>query len=301
MKKLLLIDADGLVYHSSKDSLEESLLSIDERIQNMFKKTEATHYIMFISNSPYFRHKIDSNYKSNRSKYESPLKWLKCLKSYLIEKWNAQWMNLVEADDLVAYWYNEDLIYGYVNEKDNKNIFYKLTCVELGDCLEEVTKIICSPDKDILQNMPGRHFNYSYKIKEESKSKSKELLTDSDFNKGWWIETSVEGAYISFWKSMICGDVPDGIKGIEGKGEAYFKKICEKYSQYGNTFEELIPTEYINKYGISQGIYEFQKNYRLLRLLDCDEDFIREVGVLPKFPVITEVPKQIEINQVIDI
>ena len=43
------------------------------------------------------------------------------------------------------------------------------------------------------------------------------------------------------------------------------------------------------KYDISQGIYNFQKNYRLLHLLDTDEDFMREIGTIPEMPKIQEV------------
>ena len=53
-----------------------------------------------------------------------------------------------------------------------------------------------------------------------------------------------------------------------------------------------IMEEYLLHYGISQGIYEFQKNYRLLHLLDCDEDFLREVGYVPTLPNFKEVTKQ---------
>ena len=52
----------------------------------------------------------------------------------------------------------------------------------------------------------------------------------------------------------------------------------------------MVFTAYKKKYGVSQGIYEFQKNYRLLHLLSSDEDFNREIGELPKFPIISEVP-----------
>ena len=108
-KVLAIIDGDGLVYHSSKETLQGSIDILDEKIQNIFDKTKATHYIIFISNSPYFRHKIDPFYKIGRSKYTSNLKWLKTLKKYLIEGWGAESMNLVEADDLCAYWINKRL------------------------------------------------------------------------------------------------------------------------------------------------------------------------------------------------
>jgi hypothetical protein len=55
-----------------------------------------------------------------------------------------------------------------------------------------------------------------------------------------------------------------------------------------------ILSKYLNKYGQSQGIYEFQKNYRLLHMLDCDEDFMREIGKLPEFPKIIEIKQEVK-------
>ena len=180
MNKLALIDGDALCYQSSKETLEESIQNIDEKINNIFEKTEATHYVIFISNSPYFRHKIDPLYKSQRSKYTSPLKWLKTVKKYLVEGWNAQSMDLVEADDLVSYFYNKEF-YEYSPE----GIFYKTDALNLvgGTRFEN---IICSPDKDLLQSIPGKHFNYTYKLESEDNPNS--------VIKGWWVETSVEDA-----------------------------------------------------------------------------------------------------------
>lgn len=139
-KVLAIIDGDGLVYHSSKETLQGSIDILDEKIQNIFDKTKATHYIIFISHSPYFRHKIDPFYKIGRSKYTSNLKWLKTLKKYLIEGWGAESMNLVEADDLVAYW--------------NKNINSKLK--KIGkEGFDEI--ILCSPDKDLLNSISSNN------------------------------------------------------------------------------------------------------------------------------------------------
>lgn len=58
---------------------------------------------------------------------------------------------------------------------------------------------------------------------------------------------------------------------------------------------EVILREYINKYGTSQGIYEFQKNFRLLYLLKTDDDFMRELGFIPQFPECY--PTNIQIEQ----
>jgi len=56
----------------------------------------------------------------------------------------------------------------------------------------------------------------------------------------------------------------------------------------------VILNRYISHYGLSQGIFEFQKNYRLLHMLDCDEDFFRECKQLPPFPHINTVEQKNE-------
>ena len=79
-KILSLIDADSLCHQSSKNSLEESIFTLNEKIQNIYKKTQCTHAAFFISKGKYFRHKISNGtYKANRNKYTSPLKYLKSL------------------------------------------------------------------------------------------------------------------------------------------------------------------------------------------------------------------------------
>lgn len=274
MNKVAIVDGDGLLYHASKNTLEESIQSLNERIQNIFDKTEATHYVIFISYTPYFRHKIDLEYKASRTKQKSNLKWLKTLKSYLVENWSAQSMNNVEADDLCSYWMNKE-------EWDVS------TSPELWGMFD---KVLCSPDKDLLQSIEGKHFNYSYKL--EDKDNPESVI------KGWWVETNKEEALLNFWYSMICGDNTDNIKGIEGKGikfaEKLFLNIDDAQSLINLTLEN-----YIDKYGTSQGIFEFQKNYRLLHLLENNKDFLREIGSIPKYPNIIEVPKKV-IEEVIE-
>ena len=73
VKILSLIDSDGLIYHSSRNTLEESILTLNEKIQNIYEKTQCTHAAFFISKGKYFRHEISNGtYKSNRNKYTSP-------------------------------------------------------------------------------------------------------------------------------------------------------------------------------------------------------------------------------------
>lgn len=275
MNKLAIIDGDALIYHSSKETLQESILNIDEKINNIFIQTQATHYVIFISNTPYFRHKIDPLYKNSRTKYTSPLKWLKTLKKYLIEGWSAQGMNLVEADDLCAYWMNTII----VCTPDGQFLPDKIT---VEGKMEYVQKILCSPDKDLLQSIycidGFGHFNYTYNLPDKTRLDT--LI------KGWWIETTESDADNFKRMQVIVGDASDGIGGLKGKGIKFWEKLSKEVVPSWGEILQL----YIVDYGVDQGIFEFQKNYRLLHLLDTDEDFIREVGVLPTFPEIRQVP-----------
>ena len=289
--KLAIIDADSLIYMSLADTLEESIITLNERINNIFIKTEVTHYVMFISQGNYFRHQLYPEYKKSRvNRVEN--KWFKTLKQYLIAEYNAQWMDKVEADDLVAYFANKDIC-------ASDNMFETREMLEsaLELCkndgfpeftFESVEKVICSPDKDILYSIADKHFNYSYKL--ENKEDPNSLI------KGWWVETNKKDADSFIWKQMIMGDSADGVSGIPKLGEVAANKIIKDCDEIGLSYYEAVIRKYINHYGESQGIYEFQKNYRLLHMLDCDEDFIREIGELPQFPIISKVKEEDNIN-----
>ena len=305
-KKLVLVDGDALTYHSSKDTLQESINILDEKVQNILDKTEADYYAIFISNSPYFRHSVDKNYKSSREKSKSTLKWLKTLKKYLVEGHYANSMNLVESDDLVAYWKNKNLHIADDGKIEPKEIFDDALdyCKQMKLDLfhyEPLEVIIASPDKDLLQSIPGKHFNYSYKL--ENKDDPNSVI------KGWWIETDEEDAInFKLWQ-LIAGDSTDNIV-------TPFPENCANYVTEGDTdllgilggyiegFDYRTPTglvKFKEGFGISKGIYEFQKNYRLLHLLDCDEDFYREVQELPESPTILPVIREEKIDEFKDV
>jgi len=307
-QKLAIIDIDGLFYQSSKETLQESLNTFDERLNNIFEQTKATHYIAFCSFSPYFRNDIDKDYKQHRKKYKTPLKWIKTLKSYAIEKYDIQWMKNVEADDLCAYWMNQKFMH-YTTDMEThiqkaicrestylKNLELVKIRPELKNSSkwENVETILCSPDKDLLQSIPGKHFNYTYKLKEDIKVIIKEdtlyEVKDEDIIKGFWVETSQDETETFRKMQLVVGDSSDGIKGIEGKGIKYWEKMVQREE---DLYTKILG-EYMMKYGLSQGIYNFQKTYRLTHLLESDEDFIRELNTTPILPVINELDNFVE-------
>lgn len=280
MNKLLLIDADSLCFQSSKDTLQESIQVMDDKIQNMYDKTGASHSCFFISKGKYFRHSIFPQYKLSRGKYETSLKYLKTLKAYLREEYNANYMTLSESDDLVAYWNNIDWIL-----LNGDPMPMPIDHLDKATNVEPIDTIVCSPDKDLLQSIESfgsGHFNYTYKL--EDKTNPDSII------KGWWVETSESQARGFKLGQMIFGDAGDSVVGLAGKGEKYWEKMCLA----GKVTINHILDEYIAQHGTSQGIYEFQKNYRLLHLLDCDEDFIQEIGIIPSMPKINVINKIIE-------
>ncbi len=114
---------------------------------------------------------------------------------------------------------------------------------------------ICAIDKDLL-GLEGTHYNWR---KEE------------------WVTNNKNEAIEYFWKSMVCGDKVDDIKGIPGKGEKAFEKIKAGYF-WDITANKYYRTEVLNAYiehfGEYIGIEEFYKNYMCLSILDRYEGFI---------------------------
>lgn len=291
--KLVIVDSDGLTYHSCRETLEESIEVLNAKIQNIYDKTEATHSIFLISKGKYFRHTLSSDYKANRGKYGNPLKWLKTLKSYLEENYNAYFMYNVEADDVAALLMRE-VICSDTIRIEAKKTFESVNCIlqEEGNSPVEFNKIdvvLAAVDKDLLKSIVGTHFNYSYKV--EDKTKPEEVI------KGWWVTTTEEEALYNFWVSMIVGDVTDGIKGCVGKGVKYAEKLFAGFTTE-QSYMDLTLATYVTTFGTSLGIYEFQKNYRLLHLLESDSDFIREVNDFITFPIVNSITKEIKTDYI---
>ena len=112
--------------------------------------------------------------------------------------------------------------------------------------------------------------------------------------KGNWVETTEVEAGIFKKGQLIIGDSADGVLGIPRKGEKYWEKMCGR----GESSLNHILIEYISHFGETQGVFEFQKNFRLLHILQTPEDFIREIGKVPDYPNITEVVRDSQIENI---
>lgn len=286
-KNVVLIDADSLAYiGKSDDTLQQIIEKVDYKIQAILDETQADYYCLFISQGKYFRHALKSSseesgsYKSNR-KYTNQ-NYNRVIKEYLIAQYNAVSSPLIEADDLCALWMNKSIYLNVAGIDDTHEILQLNTFVPDSEFLiksEKCNVILAAVDKDLLLSIPssGRgHLNYNKKLGENEWGME-------------WIEITQEEAYTNFWVSMIKGDASDGVKGLPGKAEGFIKK---EYSDISMLNDSMVYYQYCKHYGISQGIYEFQKNYRLLHLLDCDEDFKREVGYVPELPNFNKVYKE---------
>ncbi len=184
------IKVDGKFTYRER-TFEESCKVADNYITDLLNKTECESYIGFFGGSSTYRKRIYPEYKANRKDLE-PLKNLLEMKSYLVDRWNFEWLNsdvelmhkdknIYETDDYVAS-------------------FFKQT----------PDSFIVSPDKDLL-NLEGYHYNPK---------------------KNEWITTSSWFATEYFWKSMVIGDSADNIFGLKGKANAFVNKLFEGHTNY---------------------------------------------------------------------
>ena len=284
-KTLSIIDFDGMLYHSTRDTLEESIEALKDKLQNCLDKTNCTHWAGFVGKGKTFRNSISPDYKANRT--GKPPKYLSALKEWAIAEYNLNVCIGYEADDAVGYFYSIPEFTRLVGHSEIEYVPDEILN-------KDTVKILCSPDKDILKGFVGKHFDYTYRITVEAKERRKispdYVYSEEDTIKGNWVETSAEDVENSLKCSMIAGDSADGIKGLPGKGVKYWEKALENEDcDYWFNFMG----HYIKQYPhIPTAVFEFQKNFRLLYILRTPEDFFREVGKVPDYPNITEVSKE---------
>jgi len=245
MANRIVIDGDSLSFYSSKEDAHLSLLELDARLNNIFKITDASSYLIVLSDGNYFRHALYKDYKALRSVYREKQKtFTKTLKAYLKDEYGAISVDKVEADDVVAY---------------IKNKFPDV--------------VVCSPDKDVLQQIPGTHYDYRWKLINGN-------TIDEQTEEGRWVTTTPEQAELFLWIQCLMGDPTDGVKGIPGIGVIKATNLLSSVepSDYCN----VVLREYKKRYGDNVGIFMFQLNYRLLYLLRSEQDFINEgISFLP--------------------
>ena len=232
-QKTVLIDGDSLIYFEmGKPSLEEAMMGIDDRIKNILAAYETTQYAGFLTSGKCFRYDRATTrpYKGNRKHGDKPIIF-PAIKEYLRQQYGFTSFHQLEADDLVAI-YRED-------------------CEIAG---------IASPDKDVLYQIPGKHFNYR----------------SAEF-----VETSEEAAEKFLWKQMLMGDSTDGIIGIPKVGEKTAEKWLNELAEdprYGS-MPEFVVRKYVEKFGNWEGIHRFAETFKLVYILKTKEEAYKETGL----------------------
>lgn len=235
---ICLIDADSLIYYEmQKPTLAEALLGIDQRIATMLGACNTSQYCGFLTEKNCFRYGVTHDYKGNRKGKAKPIVF-PAIREYLIQNHNFFGIRGFEADDLVSY-------YSYTDKRST---------------------IICSPDKDVLYQCVGMHYNYQ---------------------KNEFLHTTPDEALKFLWKQVLMGDSTDNIQGIPGVGD----KTSENWlKNRKNDFEAFALKKYVEKFGMVEGIMNFHKAFRLVYLLKTPEDVVRETEMhLPTLEINTAV------------
>jgi len=240
-----LIDGDSLLYYEmDKPTLEEAIEGLDQRLVHMLNSCNTSLYAGFLTKGKCFRYNVDEEYKGNRKGKGRPIIF-PALQAHLIQNWGFTFIPELEADDMVAY---------YAFNTTRKTI-------------------ICSPDKDVLQQCAGMHYNYR----------------TAEFT-----HTSPDEALKFLWTQVLMGDSTDNIKGLKGVGI----KTAENWlSGRTKDFEGFAMRKYVEQFGMVEGIHKFYQTFRLVYLLKTKEDLVREFGevIIPELEIRTiDPPKEDE-------
>lgn len=162
-----------------------------DRIEEIIEVTNTVSAELYFTSGKNFRHIVDPMYKANRKHTRYPA-GLKEIKLEMLKRYPGMIGDGMEADDIVVY--------------------LKRTQPE--------KYVLCAVDKDVLNALPGKHWNYYRSERYSIKSK--------------WVDITKQHAEI--WPYMQCleGDAADNIKGCPGVG----KKTALKLLANTTTAEE---------------------------------------------------------------
>jgi DNA polymerase-1 len=240
---IALIDGDSLIYYEAfkEQTLEEAKLGINKRLSFLLEKVGTNRYVGYLTGSKNFRYKVavSKGYKSSRPTEKPEL--LTQLKQYMLETLQFEIVDGLEADDLVMYWHKQ---------------------------LEEESTI-CSPDKDVLKQIEGVHYDYRWA---------------KDGTMGRHVSTTREEAEYFLWKQTLMGDSTDDIPGIPKVGEKTAEKMLDEGKDNGKSYHSTVLDAYISAFGVSEGVSRFSETFKLVYMLRTPEDVMREVGITLEKP-----------------
>ena len=229
--KVALIDADSLMYYEmNAPTLEEAQEGIDNRIHSIMSLTKCDAYAGFLTIGRCFRYGLAKTkaYKYNRKGNKKPPIFY-ALKEYVQQTHGFVAIPGLEADDCVS-------------------IYSKYVKDELGK------SVICSPDKDVLKQIPGIHFNYA---------------------KLEWVDTSEKDAEKFLWTQSLMGDPGDGIIGVHGVGPKTAEQLLTDNSM---SYQQIVIKKYIEKFGNKEGVCRFAETFNLVYLLRTEEEALSYAG-----------------------
>jgi 5'-3' exonuclease len=237
--KIALLDADYLIYHAihPEKVLDESGEPMKENGKLVYKPWEDASQCIEKLNTILF-----SIYEEFQDfQFIGFLSLTKTFRNEIDETYKAN-----RTSEKPPFFYevreymSKDLGFIHINgleADDLVNIFYNFFEKE------HVTVIRMSPDKDIL-NLEGTNYN---PVKKE------------------WFTRTREEAKLYFWTSMIVGDTADNIKGIPKKGIKFAETLLNEEDPA--RYPELVFAEYVKHFGECQGLSEFYKNFKKLKIL----------------------------------
>lgn len=204
----VLIDGDLLAFSSccaieynAEDpediDFQDVLNNIMHRIVMIQRRVRAKKARIFLTGKNNFRKVIDDRYKANRKDVQPP-KTLASAKQALVDMYNAEMIDGLEADDLMA-----------MNQTDKT--------------------IIATLDKDLMQ-VPGAHYRWESQHKGEKLTKVDNFgfLNLTDRAKG-----KVEGGGSKFFcYQLLIGDATDNVIGCGIKTTAVYKSGAKAGQEY---------------------------------------------------------------------
>ena len=250
--RLAIIDADSLMWvtaYMNKDNKQVDFKGLDGSIIELVKTSKCDYYIGFIgvSGTPTFRNNIDPLYKANRPATPDFMKLHReAIENHLRTVYGFSFIEGVEVDDICATLHLQRWVR---NVTENSRPYIKEE-LNVGYEEEDVETVLCSPDKDLKQ-VPGERYDYKKKITE--------IISEGE-------------AQFSLWKQVMMGDSTDNIKGIPGTGEKKADKALGPLPT--EEFPSAVLRFYLDYYkDQEEGMNEFMKNYRLIKLrTDLNKD-----------------------------
>jgi 5'-3' exonuclease len=246
---IAIIDGDSLLYlslpkKSNPNSTYESCKQeLDNRINSLLGSVNATKYVICLTTGKCFRYKnwkYSTAYKLRRKGSLRPPVFY-ALQEYLKQNYVTYGHPALEADDLVCALHTE---YQALDQ----------------EC------IICSMDKDVLEQKAGVHYNYG-----------KNLFT----------EVTTDSAERFLYQQMLSGDVVDSINAISGIG----KKTADKILSGDGEYSLLVLNEYRKRFSIHEAMTRFYETFNMVYMLKSFEEVKRETNVNLTLPELRDIER----------